>query len=67
FGDTFPDIKYVRLFKDLGGELLSLGSDSHTVADIGANIADGAKIAAEAGFTRLAYFKKRRPYFINID
>ena len=67
FGDTFPDIKYVRLFRDLGGELLSVGSDSHTVADIGANVAEGVKMAREAGFSRLTYFKKRRPYFIDID
>ena len=67
FGDTFPDLKYVKLFRELGGEILSIGSDSHTVNDIAANVSDGAEIARAAGFTRLAYFRERRPCFINID
>lgn len=66
YGDTFPSLKYVKLFRDLGGELLSVGSDAHTVEDLGKGIADGAKIAAEAGFTRLCCFKKRKPDFIGL-
>lgn len=66
FGDTFPGLKYVKLFRDLGGEIVSVGSDSHTVEDIGADVSTGAEIARAAGFTRLAYFKKRRPEFIEI-
>lgn len=66
YGDTFPSLKYVKLFRDLGGELLSVGSDAHTVEDLGKGIAEGAEIAKAAGFTRLCYFKKRKPHFINI-
>ena len=67
FGDCFPNLKYAKLFRDMGGEIISFGSDSHTVEDIGANIADGMRIARAAGFTRGAYFKKRKPYFIDIE
>ncbi len=67
FGDCFPSLKYVKMFRDMGGEIISFGSDSHTVEDIGANIADGMRIARAAGFTRGAYFKKRSPYFIDIE
>ena len=64
--ETFPTLKYVKLFRDLGGELISVGSDAHTPQDIGSGTAQGAEIAAAAGFTRLCCFKKRKPYFINI-
>lgn len=67
FGATFPDLKYVKLFRDMGGEFISVGSDSHTVEDIGADVDEGAKIAADAGFEHLTYFKKRRPDFIKIN
>lgn len=67
FGDSFPDLKYTKLFREAGGEILTIGSDSHTVQDIGANIADGIRTAHAAGFTRIAYFKERKPYFIDID
>ena len=66
FGDCFPDLKYVKLFRDMGGEIITIGSDSHTVEDIAANSADGAALAAAAGFTRAAYFRKRKPYFTDI-
>ena len=66
FGDCFPNLKYVKLFRDMGGEIVTIGSDSHTVEDIAANTAEGAELAGAAGFRRLAYFKKRKPYFIDI-
>ena len=67
FGDCFPSLKYVKMYRDLGGEIITVGSDSHTVGDIAANSADGIAIAAAAGFTRLACFKQRKPYFIDIE
>ncbi len=67
FGATFPDLKYVKMYRELGGEIVSVGSDSHTVNDIGANVADGAELAKAAGFRYLAYFRQRKPQFINID
>lgn len=66
FGDAFPSLKYVKLFKDMGGEILSIGSDAHTVEDIGKNISDALETAKAAGFARLCYFKNRKPHFINI-
>ena len=67
FGDCFPDLKYVKLFRDMGGEVITVGSDSHTVGDIAAGSAEGIKLAAAAGFGRLAYFKGRKPHFIDIE
>ncbi|HBB71768.1 MAG TPA: PHP domain-containing protein [Ruminococcus sp.] len=66
FGDTFPGLKYVKLFREKGGEILSIGSDAHTVEDIGKNVREAEEIALEAGFTRLCYFRERKPVFINI-
>lgn len=67
YGDCFPNLRYAKMYHDMGGEIITVGSDSHTVEDIAANIADGIKIARAAGFTRLAYYKKRQPYFIDIE
>lgn len=66
YGDTFPSLKYVKLYRELGGEILSVGSDAHTVEDLGKGIADGAEIARLSGFTHLCYFKQRKPVFIEI-
>lgn len=66
FGDTFPNLKYVKLFYEMGGEIISIGSDSHTVEDIGANVAEGIETARAAGFTRIAYYINRKPNFIEL-
>ena len=66
FGDCFPDLKYTKMFHDLGGEIISIGSDAHTVEDIGKNIPEGIKTAYDAGFRRLCFFRNRRPEFTDI-
>ena len=66
FGDCFPSLKYVKLFRDLGGRLVTVGSDAHNVEDLGKNIADGFAIARAAGFDRVCYFKKHKAFFVEI-
>lgn len=66
YGQTFPNLYWVKMFKDMGGEVLSLGSDAHKTEDLGKGIADGAEIAKAAGFEYLCYFKERKPNFIKI-
>lgn len=67
FGAAFPSLKYIRRFRELGGEIITIGSDAHKVRDLGANIADGTELAKLAGFTETCYFKERQPHFIKID
>lgn len=66
FGTTFPSLKYIKLFRELGGKIISVGSDAHKVRDLGANISDGIELAKTAGFNEICYFKKRQPVFIRI-
>lgn len=66
YGDTFPTLEYVKLYRELGGEILSLGSDTHFVEDVGKGIFDGAEIAKKAGFSYIAYYLNRKPQFIKL-
>lgn len=66
FGACFPSLKYVKLFKELGGEIISVGSDAHKIRDLGSNISDGIALAQVAGFDTVCYFKERKPHFIKI-
>ena len=66
FKETYPSIKYVKMFRSLGGEVISIGSDAHTVEDLGSGIADGIELAREAGFGYITFFKERKPNFIKI-
>ena len=67
YGKPFPEYRFVKMYKELGGEILSVGSDAHTVADLGKGVADGAEIAKQAGFKYLCFFKERKPQFLIIE
>ncbi len=63
---TFPTLEYVKLFRDLGGEIISVGSDSHTPDDLAKGIKEGLEIAAAAGFKNICRFEKHEPVFMPI-
>lgn len=67
YKNTFPLFKYIKIYKELGGEIISIGSDAHCVQDLGFGITDGISLAKRAGFKYLTYFKKRVPHFLPIE
>lgn len=67
YGKTFPSLEYIELYKDLGGEIITLGSDCHCTADLGAGISQGIEIARKAGFEKAAYYINHQPHFIKFD
>lgn len=61
------DTAILRRFRELGGEALSLGSDSHNTDRIGDEFEKYAHIAKQCGFRYLVYFKERKPQYYRID
>ena len=45
----------------MGGERISIGSDSHTLDTVGRGVDDCAANALEAGFTTVTVFRGRKP------
>lgn len=66
YGLPFPHLPYVKLFREMGGEILSIGSDAHRVTDLGKGIREGADLALEAGFKYLCYFEQRNTIFVKL-
>lgn len=66
-GKTMPTEDYARRFKELGGELLTLGSDAHFTEHVGAGIDQGYEIAEACGFKYVTYFKDRKPIQVKIE
>ena len=55
-----PVLQVLRWYRELGGEILTLGSDAHTADVIGADFDVALDMAHAAGFTRLATFQRRQ-------
>lgn len=64
--EAMPGIDVLKLYKALGGEILTIGSDSHNIYDVGRGIKDGLELAREAGFDYITVFKNRIPQWIRI-
>lgn len=60
---TFPEKQYIKLFREIGGEILTIGSDAHCVSDVAKGVADGIELAKECGFKHAVFFKEHRPRF----
>ncbi|MDL4843080.1 histidinol-phosphatase HisJ family protein [Aquibacillus rhizosphaerae] len=65
-GETFPSFDVVKLYRDLGGVILTIGSDSHHAKTVGAHFKQALEMAKQAGFTHIYTFDKRESKPIKI-
>ncbi|MBP3686377.1 MAG: histidinol-phosphatase HisJ family protein [Clostridia bacterium] len=56
-GDTVPDSDLVRLYREVGGELFTVGSDAHTPAKVGSFVKDTYLFLESLGVTQIATFE----------
>ena len=63
---TYPNASALRLYRELGGEIVTVGSDAHTPADAGIGVREGSELLRSLGFAYVARFRKRKPEFIRL-
>jgi len=66
-GEPYPGLTILRWFRDLGGELLTIGSDAHHVDHLGSGLAQALGLARAAGFRAVTSFEARKPRSILIS
>ena len=59
--DSMPSQELLRLYRDLGGSIVTIGSDSHAPAHLGTYIADAEKLLKELGFRNFYTYTKMEP------
>ena len=62
-GEAYPSGEVLREYRRLGGEVVTLGSDSHQPSHTGWGLERAAAAAREVGIHRGAYFLERRPHY----
>lgn len=60
------DKNILMRYRELGGEIISLGSDSHDADRVGFNFERTASLVSRCGFRYLAHFDKRKPVMLPI-
>ena len=65
-GLTMPDVNIIKRYKELGGKLLTIGSDAHNANDCGKGIPEGMQIAKECGFDKITFYVNRDIFELDI-
>lgn len=60
------DFKILRLYKELGGEIITLGTDAHHIRSMNM-MEEGFQALRDAGVKYYCLFENRKPIFISID
>jgi len=63
---TFPNKAILRRYRELGGEIITVGSDAHCVKDASVGNDRGYELLKEAGFEYFTVFRQRKPEFIKL-
>ncbi len=64
--DVMPETPILRRYFELGGEIVTVGSDAHDEAAVGRSVNDALKLLKEIGFKYVCAFDARKPRFISI-
>ena len=59
--DPLPGEKWLRMYRQLGGEIITLGSDAHSPNFVGCAIRQRQELLRACGFTRFCTFEKMQP------
>lgn len=62
-----PTVEILKLYKKLGGEIITVGSDAHNPEHIGFNYKEVVELLRELNFKYLTIYKNRRKQFIKIE
>ena len=61
-GNTpLPDGKWLRMYRSLGGEIVTLGTDAHAPEAVGCAVREGQALLRESGFRRFCTFRGGQP------
>ena len=58
-----PDGDILRRYRELGGEVITLGSDAHTPEAVGAGIREAQELLRQCGFRYVCTFREKKPVF----
>ena len=65
-GTPHPNIEIIKRYKELGGKIITIGSDAHKSSDLGSSFDIAYDILDEVGFGEITVYHNRVPQFVKI-
>lgn len=66
-GNPHPNIDIIKRYKDLGGKIITVGSDAHKADDIASNFNIVFDMLENIGVNEIAFYHNRKPDFYKIS
>lgn len=66
-GEPSPDLGVLHWYRDLGGEIVTVGSDAHRAEDMAYGFDHAAAMLQAAGFRAIAGYDGREPFFVDLQ
>ncbi|WBX80748.1 histidinol-phosphatase HisJ family protein [Virgibacillus salarius] len=63
---AMPSKDILKLYKECGGEIITIGSDSHQASTVGYGLAEAIELLRSLGFSYITTFKGKQPVFHHI-
>ncbi len=63
---TNPEPAILKRYRQLGGELITIGSDAHKLSDIGSHMNIAKDLLNDCGFRYYTIFIQRKPHFFKL-
>lgn len=64
--DTTPSRDILRLYRELGGRIITIGSDAHDIRRLAEYVPEAKQTLKELGFTEFCTFEKMQPIFYKL-
>lgn len=61
-----PSREILKRYRELGGEIITIGSDAHSPASVAYDFDRAESVLKELGYTHYCIFKGRRPEFLDL-
>lgn len=61
--DATPSAEILKMYHDMGGQIVTLGSDSHAPAHLGTYMEEAKELLSSIGFRQFCTYEKMRPIF----
>ena len=65
-GELYPGLAVLSWYREMGGEIVTIGSDAHCIEHLAAGMGQALALARAAGFTAITTFEARAPRWITI-
>ena len=62
-----PEPAILRRYRELGGELVTIGADAHAAKDLGKSCGQAMELLRELGFKAAAYYERHQPVMVDLQ